>query len=99
MQALVVEFIIHPAHPAHVVDFAVAITANARTSREAEPGRRQFDDCTDPGNVQRLFLHELCVDEVAVQAHLQSADFLAINAATAHWVAGKTVWRCIRQAP
>lgn len=96
MQALVVEFIIHLAH---VAAFAEAITENARASRETEPGCRQFDVCTDPANAQRFFLYELYDDEAAIQAHLQSPHFLAMNAASADWVAGKTVWRYQRLAP
>ena len=96
MQALVVEFTIHPAH---VAAFAAAITDNARASRETEPGCRQFDVCTDPANPQRFFLYELYDDEAAVHAHLQSPHFLAMNAATAGWVMDKTVWRFTRLAP
>jgi quinol monooxygenase YgiN len=96
MQALVVEFRIKPAH---VEAFAVAIAANARTSRETEPGCRQFDVCRDPADPSLFFLYELYDDEAAVQAHLRSAHFLQMSATSAAWVDDKTVRRYTRVAP
>lgn len=37
-------------------DFLQAMVANARTSREVEPGCRQFDVCVDPDDPLRVFL-------------------------------------------
>jgi autoinducer 2-degrading protein len=96
MQALIVEFRIKPDH---VDAFAAAIIDNARASRDTEPGCRQFDVCTDPAQPGLFFLYELYDDEAAVQAHLASAHFLKMNAATADWVERKTVWRYVRVAP
>jgi (4S)-4-hydroxy-5-phosphonooxypentane-2,3-dione isomerase len=96
MEALVVEFLIKPEH---VAAFGAAIVDNARASRETEPGCRQFDVCTDPATPGLFFLYELYDDEAAVQAHLASAHFLRMNAATADWVERKTVWRYRRVAP
>ena len=96
MQALVVEFQIHPAW---VEAFAAAIIENARASRETEPGCRQFDVCRDPANPGLFYLYELYDDEASVQAHLQSAHFLQMNALTASWVKDKKVWRYQRVAP
>lgn len=96
MQALVVEFRILPAW---VDNFAVAIVENARASRETEAGCRQFDVCRDPADPGLFFLYELYDDEAAVQAHLQSAHFLQMNALTAAWVQDKKVWRYQRVAP
>jgi autoinducer 2-degrading protein len=96
MQALIVEFLIEPAH---VDAFAAAIADNARASRETEPGCRQFDVCRDPAEPRRFFLYELYDDEGAIQAHLQSAHFRQMNAATASWVAHKTVRQYQRVAP
>ena len=96
MQALVVDFRIR----AEYVDaFAVAIAENARASRETEPGCRQFDICRDPADAQRFFLYELDDDEAAIQAHLRSAHFLAMDVLTADWVVGRTVQRLRRSAP
>ena len=96
MQALIVEFLIRPIH---VQAFAAAIDANARVSRETEPGCRQFDVCRDPAQEQLFFLYELYDDEAAVQAHLQSAHFRAFSEATGAWVERKTVRRYLRTAP
>ena len=96
MLALVVEFLIKPEH---VDAFHAAILENASLSRETEPGCRQFDVCRDPANAATFFLYELYDDEAAIQAHLQSAHFLQMNAATADWVARKTIWRYQRVAP
>ncbi len=95
-QALVVEFLIHAQH---VDAFAAAIVANARASRETEPGCRQFDVCRDPAEPRRFFLYELYDDEAAVQAHLRTAHFLSMDATTASWVEHKTLRRYTRVAP
>jgi (4S)-4-hydroxy-5-phosphonooxypentane-2,3-dione isomerase len=96
MQALIVEFIVKPAF---VEAFAVAIALNAKTSREAEPGCKQFDVCRDAANTQLFFLYELYDDEAAVQAHLNAAHFLQMSAATAGWVESKIARRMQRSAP
>ena len=96
MQALVVEFRIKPEF---VRDFEAAIEANARASRETEPGCRQFDVCRDPADPSRFFLYELYDDEAAVQAHLQSAHFLQMVAATASWIDAKVVRKLRRMHP
>ena len=96
MQALIVEFRIKP----HKVDvFDVAITENARASRETEPGCKQFDVCRDPNDVQMFFLYELYDDDAAIDAHLQSAHYQTMNAATADWVETKVVRKYRRTAP
>lgn len=96
MQALIVEFLIHPNH---VAAFDAAIAANAQASRERETGCRQFDVCRDAAEPRRFMLYELYDDEAAVRAHLASPHFAAMDALTAGWVERKTVWRCVRTAP
>jgi (4S)-4-hydroxy-5-phosphonooxypentane-2,3-dione isomerase len=96
MQVLFVEFRILPAH---IQAFERAIVENARASRETEPGCRQFDVCRDPADPGLFCLYELYDDEAAVQAHLQSTHFIAMNQATADWVLSKTVRRWVRAAP
>ena len=92
MQALVVEFRI----AAGQIDaFAQAIAENARLSLD-EPGCRQFDVCRDPADPALFFLYELYDDQAAIEAHLQAAHFLRMNALTANWVLGKTVKRFTR---
>lgn len=95
MLALVVEFRIVPAH---VDAFAAEITANARASRETEPGCRQFDVCRDPSEPTLFFLYELYDDEAAIQAHLRTPHYLRMDAATASWVQSKLVRRFVRAA-
>mgnify|MGYP001317698342 CR=1 FL=1 len=96
MQALIVEFLILPAH---VEAFAEAIAENAHISRTTEAGCRQFDVCRDPAQPERFHLYELYQDEAAVQSHLQSAHFLAFGEATSKWVEQKTVRRYLRTSP
>ena len=96
MQALVVEFHIKPEF---VGDFAAAIEDNARASRDTEPGCRQFDVCRDPADPSLFYLYELYDDEAAVQAHLKSAHFLQMDAATASWIDAKVVRKLRRTHP
>ena len=96
MQALIVEFRIHPPH---IEAFAAAIADNARASRETEPGCRQFDVCRDPEDPALFFLYELYDDAAAIAAHLQAPHFRQMDALTAPWVASKTVRRMLRVAP
>ena len=95
MLALVVEFGIHASF---VDEFARAIAENAHASIVSEPGCRQFDVCRDPANPAMFFLYELYDDEAAIQAHLQSAHFLAMDGLTRAWVAHKVVRRLVRAA-
>jgi len=96
MLALIVEFRIKPEF---IDDFAVAIAENARLSRDTEPGCRQFDVCRDTADAALFFLYELYEDEAAIQAHLKSAHFLQMDAATATWVQGKVVRKLQRAVP
>ena len=93
MLALVVELRIHAAQVAAIES---AIVENARASLANEPGCRQFDVCRDPAEPGLFFLYELYDDEAAIQAHLKSAHFLAMGAATRDWVASKSVRRMTR---
>jgi len=95
MLALVVEFRIDPAH---VAAFDTEIIANARASRETEPGCRQFDVCRDAADPCLFFLYELYDDEAAIQAHLRTPHYLRMDAITAPWVQSKVVRRYVRTA-
>jgi (4S)-4-hydroxy-5-phosphonooxypentane-2,3-dione isomerase len=90
MQALIVEFHIHPEH---VSAFETAITDNALSSLAAEPGCRCFDVCRDPNDASLFFLYELYDNEAAVHAHLQAPHFVAMSELSASWVRHKTVRR------
>lgn len=96
MLALIVEFRIKSAH---VAAFEAAITENARASREGEPGCRQFDVCRDPNDPQLFFLYELYNDQAAIDAHLRSAHFRAMDEQTANWIESKLVRLHVRSAP
>jgi (4S)-4-hydroxy-5-phosphonooxypentane-2,3-dione isomerase len=95
MLALVVEFHIKPAH---VDAFDRAIVENARLSRETEPGCHQFDVCRDSADPKLFFLYELYDNDDAIQAHLRTPHYQAMNAATADWVASKSVRKLVRAA-
>jgi quinol monooxygenase YgiN len=60
---------------------------------------RQFDVCRDPQNPQLFFLYELYDDDAAIAAHMQSAHFKAMDAATSPWVDHKQVLKYRRAAP
>ncbi len=96
MLALVVEFRIHESF---IDAFAAAISDNARASRESEPGCRQFDVCRDPADPSLFFLYELYDDEDALDVHMRSPHFLAMDTATRDWVAAKAVRRLSRTSP
>jgi (4S)-4-hydroxy-5-phosphonooxypentane-2,3-dione isomerase len=90
MLALIVDIRIHAAH---IDAFAAAMAANAQASLALESGCRRFDICRDPADAALFFLYELYDDEAAIHAHLQSAHFRAMDAATREWVAHKSVRR------
>ncbi len=91
MLALVVSFHIEPEH---IDAFAEAITANAKASRETEPGCRQFDVCRDPADPSLFFLYELYDDEAAIHAHLRSAHFQQMDRLTAAGCAARAFSSC-----
>ena len=92
---LVVEFHIKPEH---VAAFDAAIRENARQSLATEPGCQCFDVCTDPLVPQLFYLYEVYDDEAAIQAHLASPHFLAMDAEIAAWVERKQVRKLVRVA-
>jgi quinol monooxygenase YgiN len=94
---LVVTVVFEP-KPEHAAAFRVAMLANARASRENEPGCRQFDVCIDPAS-GTIFLYELYDDRAAFDAHMRTAHFLAFDAQTRGWVARKDVRLYERVAP
>ena len=96
MRVLVVEFIIKPEH---VTAFHAAIVSNANASVTQERGWRQFDVCVDPARPGRFVLYALYDDDAAVQAHLASEHFRAMDALTAGWFESRTVMRLDRAAP
>ena len=88
MYVVAVEFVVQPAR---AEAFRTAMVANARTSRDLEPGCRQFDVCVSPDDPATIFLYELYADRAAFDAHLASEHFRAFDAAVRDWVLRKTV--------
>ena len=88
MYVVTVEFV---AKPERAEVFREAMVENARTSREHEPGCRQFDVCGDPADRSVVFLYEVYDDRAAFDAHCSSAHFLAFDDRVRDWVARKTV--------
>ena len=79
MYVVTVEFEIKPEK---LDDFRAQMIANARASREREPGCRQFDVCADPAKPALIFLYEVYDDRAAFDAHLASSHFREFAAAT-----------------
>jgi autoinducer 2-degrading protein len=94
--ALVVEFRIKPAH---IEAFAAAMHRNATSSRDTEPGCRQFDVCRDDAEPGLFYLYELYDDAKAIEAHIASAHYREFDALTLPWVADKKVRRLRRTSP
>jgi len=76
--------------PEHADAFRAAMLANAKVSRETEPGCRQFDVCVE-ADTGRTFLYELYDDRAAFDAHLASAHFKAFDGAIRDWIVRKDV--------
>ena len=72
-------------------EFRAQMVANARASREREPGCLQFDVCADPAKPERIFLYEVYADRAAFDAHLTTEHFKAFDRTVASWIAAKAV--------
>jgi quinol monooxygenase YgiN len=79
--------------------FRERMIANARASRELEPGCLQFDVCADPANAECIYLYEVYTDRAAFDAHLNSEHFKAFDREVGAWVAAKTVHAYARLDP
>ena len=82
--------VVFEAKPEHAEAFRAAMLANAKVSRETEPGCRQFDVCVE-ADTGRTFLYEIYDDRVAFEAHLAAAHFKAFDDAIRDWIARKDV--------
>jgi autoinducer 2-degrading protein len=69
--------------------FRVEMLANARASREREPGCRCFDVAFSDRDPSLVFLYELYDDAVAFVVHQQTAHFKSFDATTAPWIETK----------
>lgn len=93
---IAVEFEIQPERAA---DFLRLVCENASTSRESEPGCRQFDVCTDPARPSVVFLYERYHSRAVFEAHLASEHFARFDAATRGMVTSKKVHALHRVDP
>lgn len=96
MYVVTVEFVVKIEQ---IQEFRTAIVANARASREFEPGCHQFDVCMDPANVRAIFLYELYSDRAAFDAHLASDHFRHFDRQVAPWIERKTARMLERVEP
>ena len=87
MYVVTVEFKVRPEF---LAQFLPEMIANARASATTERGCRQFDVCTDPQDVSRIFLYELYDDRAAFEAHLATAHFKDFDRKTGPWLLSKT---------
>ena len=90
--------VLFEAKPEHAGAFRAAMLANAKVSRETEPGCRQFDVCVE-ADTGRTFLYELYDDRAAFEAHLAAAHFKAFDDAIRDWIARKDVQIYDRVSP
>lgn len=60
------------AKPDKIEEFREAILYQAKSSRENEPGCRQFDVCCSPEDPTRFFVYEIYDDAAAFEAHKNS---------------------------
>jgi len=77
--------------PQHLADFMREMVANARDSRQREPGCLAFDVCEDPARPGQVFLYEVYRDAAAFEQHKREAHFLAFDRMVAPWVLHKEV--------
>lgn len=70
---LIIQAFIH-VKPESVDDFAAACTANARAS-VGEPGCLRFDVLRQNDDPTRYVLHEVYVDQAALDAHKSTAHY------------------------
>ena len=77
--------------PHHLADFMREMVANARDSRQREPGCLAFDVCEDPSTPGQVFLYEIYQNAAAFEQHKREAHFLAFDRTVAPWVLHKEI--------
>jgi quinol monooxygenase YgiN len=90
--------VVFVARPGHRDDFRREMLANAKASRDTEPGCRQFDVC-ESADGSAIFLYEIYDDEAAFKAHLATEHYKSFNATTTPWVTEKKVVTYERLSP
>lgn len=92
MLVVTVDFVIKAAH---VQAFRAEMIANARASREREPGCRCFDVAFGESDPALVFLYELYDDAAAFAAHQATEHFKRFDATTAPWIERKQARRFV----
>lgn len=77
--------------PDHLAGFMREMVANARDSRQREPGCLAFDICEDPSRPGQIFLYEIYQDAAAFEQHKREAHFLAFDRTVAPWILHKEI--------
>jgi autoinducer 2-degrading protein len=72
-------------------DFMREMVANARASREREPGCVVFDVCEDPAQPGQVFLYEIYTDATAFEQHKSAPHYLDFDRTVTPWVLHKAV--------
>jgi autoinducer 2-degrading protein len=80
--------------PTQLAAFMPLMSENAKTSLRDETGCRHFDVCRPRDVSNRVFLYEIYDDEVAFQAHLQTAHFKSFAAATKDMITARKIVAC-----
>ncbi len=77
--------------PVHWDAFMREMVANARSSREHEPGCLVFDVCTDPAQPGQVFLYEIYRDAAAFAQHKREAHFVAFDRTVSAWILHRAI--------
>jgi len=77
--------------PHHLADFMREMVANARDSRQREPGCLAFDVCEDPSRPGQVFLYEIYQNAAAFEQHKRETHFLAFDRTVAPWILHKEI--------
>lgn len=72
--------------PEHAADLEAELRRMVSASR-AEPGNRRYDLLRRTDGAPGFHVYEIYVDEAAVQAHRESAHYLAFRAKVGAWLA------------
>lgn len=78
-------------HPEHYAQFMREMVANARASREREPGCVVFDVCEDPAQPGQVFLYEIYTDAAAFDQHKRETHYLEFDRKVSPWVQQKAI--------
>lgn len=77
--------------PVHMDAFMREMVANARSSREREPGCLVFDVCVDPAQPAQVFLYEIYRDAAAFEQHKREAHFAEFDRAVSAWILHRVI--------